>query len=138
MKKIAFALLLFVLTAQSKAQSNSVSTTTSSNLSISVSVDDDDYTYSASFDKDITEKVRQAIEKTLGKVTDGSGRTAYWEGKGYSVELRQGKVRLEMDKDVVTKSFQIKFEDLGDQISEALGHEKAPKPPKPPKAPKSK
>lgn len=138
MKKLAFAILLFALTANSEAQSSSVSTTTNSNLSISVSADDNDYSYSAAFDKKNTGTVRQTLEKTLGKANEESSRTASWEGKGYSVELRQGKVKMEMDKNKATKSFQVKFEDLGDQISETLGHEKAPKPPKPPKAPKSR
>lgn len=137
MKNLITVLFCFV-SFQIWAQTTTVSTNTNSNLSISVSVDDSDYNYSASFDKENTSKVKQTLVKNLGKANDETERTAYWEGKGYSVELRQGKVKIEMDKGKTTKSFQLKIEDLGDQISETLGHNKSPKPPKPPKAPKQK
>jgi len=69
----------------------------------------------------------------LGKPTEETERTAIWEGKGYSTSLRKGKVELEMEFDQVTKSFRLKMEDLGDQISEVLGSPKTPEPPKPPR-----
>ncbi len=134
MKKILsiLALTLFVSFGNSQS-SKSNSTTTSSNLSISVSDDDNDYSYTARFDPEKTEKVKNLITKILDKSNSETERTALWEGKGFSISLRQGRIKMELDKNDVTKSFQVKFEDLGDQISEVLGSPKAPEPPKPPK-----
>lgn len=139
MKKLLSILSIALFASWGNAQhsSSSVSTDTSSNISISVSSDDDDYSYSARFENDKTDAAKNVIVKALGKPTDETDRTAVWEGKGYSVSVRQGRVEMEMDKDEVTKSFQLKFEDLGDQVSESIGHVKPPKPPKPPKAPKA-
>ena len=133
MKKIITTLVLAFFVSQGFGQSSSISTTTSSNLSISVSSDDDDYSYTARFDGDKTKNLKEIITKTLGKPTEETERTAIWEGKGYSASLRKGKVELEMDFDQVTKSFRLKMEDLGDQISEILGSPKTPEPPKPPR-----
>ncbi|GEM_PF-1342872 len=109
----------------------------SSNTSISTSQTDSSYAYSASFEKEHTSKVKNVITETLGNATEETERTAFWEGKGYNIELRQGKVKMEMDQNKVTKSFKLKMEDLGEQISETLGSSKTPEPPKPPKAPKN-
>lgn len=135
MKKILLGLILTFISLQTSAQITS-STSTNSNISISVSSDDDDYTYSAKFDSDKTSAAKLVILKSLGDPTDTTGRNSLWEGKGYSVNVREGRVEMEMDKDVVTKSFQLKIEDLGEQISEAVGSQKSPKRPKTPKTPR--
>ncbi len=132
MKKILFSLAMLFMSLQAFTQTSSVKTSSNSNISISVSSDDDDYSYMARFDSDKTAAAKSVIMKTLGNATEQTDRTAIWEGKGYSVSLRQGKIEMEMDKDAVTKSFQLKIEDLGDQISETVGSQKAPKPPKSP------
>ena len=137
MQKIVFSLLMTFLSFQAFSQKTSRSTSTSSNISISVSSDDDDYSYNARFDSNKTSAAKSVIQKTLGNPTEATDRTAIWEGKGYSVSVRQGKIEMEMDKDAVTKSFQLKMEDLGEQISEAVGGQKAPTPPKKPKAPRN-
>ncbi len=137
MKNLLSIIATLIFISWGNAQNSTVSTTSSSNISISVSSDDDDYSYSARFDEDKTDAAKNTIIKILGKPNDEIERTAVWEGKGYSVSLRQGKVEMEMDKDEVTKSFQVKFEDLGEQVSESVGSVKAPKPPKAPKAPKA-
>lgn len=134
MKKIISILILTFLFSMNYAQtSKSSSTTSSSNLSISVSSDDDDYTYTAKFDSDKTNDAKSVVVKTLGNPTEQTDRTAIWEGKGYSVSVRPGKIEMEMDFKKITKSFRLKLEDMADQISEALGSPKAPVPPKVPK-----
>lgn len=136
MKNIITIITLTLLSAMLSAQtskSSSSSTTSSSNLSISVHSDDDDYSYTAKFDGEKTKIAQNAIIKNLGEPTEKTDRTAIWEGKGYSVSVRPGKIEMEMDFEKVTKSFRLKFEDMGDQISEALGSPKAPVPPKTPK-----
>lgn len=127
---IALTLLSSMLSAQTTKSS---SKTSSSNLSISVHSDDDDYSYTAKFDNDKTKAAQNVITKNLGEPTEKTDRTAIWEGKGYSVSVRPGKIEMEMDFEKVTKSFKLKFEDMGDQISESLGSPKSPVPPKPPK-----
>lgn len=137
MQKIVFSLLMTFLSFQAFSQKTSTSTSTSSNISISVSSDDNDYSYNARFDSDKTSAAKSVIQKTLGNPTEATDRTAIWEGKGYNVSVRQGKIEMEIDKDAVTKSFQLKIEDLADQVSEAVGSQKTPTPPQKPKAPRN-
>jgi len=134
MKKLVIVFLFLVSFVNLWSQSTSVSTSVSNNsyLSISVSNTDFEYNYTASFDKENTESVKEVIEEVLGVALDKNTRTAYWEGTGYSVQLRQGRVKIEMEKEATTKSFQLKIEDLADQISETLGSEETPEPPKTP------
>lgn len=133
MKNIITTLVLILFAAILNGQSSKSSTTTSSNTTISVSSNDKSYSYSAKFDNDKTNAAKSIIEKTLGNANEETSRTALWEGKGYSASVRQGKVEIEMDFDKVTKSFRLKVEDMGDEISEAIGSPKAPAPPTPPK-----
>lgn len=125
MKNCIAILVLAFFTSLSSAQS-----ILSSNISISVSSTDFNYSYSARFDNNKTEAAKNTIVMTLGNPTEETERTAVWKGKGYNVSLRQGKVKMEMVKDEVTKSFRVKIEDLGEEISESVGSVKAPKPPK--------
>ncbi|MDG3582627.1 MULTISPECIES: hypothetical protein [Galbibacter] len=135
MKKLIFAFALLFLSGGLWSQTTSVSTSTSKNsyVSISKSETTSEYNFKASFDKENTAKVLQVIEKNLGAAIEKSDRFAYWEGTGYTLQLRQGKVKIEIQKEETTKSFQLKMEDLSEQISEILGHEDAPRPPRPPK-----
>lgn len=132
MKNIILTITLFLFAAILNGQT-SKTTSSSSSMSISVHSDDDDYSYSAKFDSEKTKAAQSVIIKNLGEPTEKTDRTAIWEGKGYSVSVRPGKIEMEMDFEKVTKSFRLKFEDMGDEISEALGSPKAPTPPKPPK-----
>lgn len=134
MKKLVIVFLFLVSFVNLWSQSTSVSTSVSNNsyLSISVSDTDFEYNYTASFDKENTESVKEVIEQVLGVALDKNARTAYWEGTSFNVQLRHGKVRIEMEKEKTTKSFQLKIEDLAEQISEALGSEDTPEPPKTP------
>lgn len=133
MKNIILTITLLLFAAILNGQSSTTSSTSSSKTSISVSSNDNSYSYSAKFDNDKTREAKKIMVETLGKPTEETDRTAIWEGKGYSANLRQGKIEIEMDFDKVTKSFRLKVEDMGDQISEAVGSPKAPAPPKPPK-----
>lgn len=132
MKNIILTITLFLFAAILNGQT-SKTTSSSSSMSISVHSDDDDYSYSAKFDSEKTKAAQNVIIKNLGEPTEKTDRTAIWEGKGYSVSVRPGKIEMEMDFEKVTKSFKLKFEDMGDQISEALGSPKTPTPPNPPK-----
>lgn len=133
MKNIITIITLALLSAMLSAQSSKSSSSATSNISISVSSNDDSYSYTAKFESEKTNAAQSVIIKSLGEPTEKTDRTAIWEGKGYSVSVRPGKIELEMDFEKVTKSFRLKFEDMGDQISEALGSPKAPSAPKSPK-----
>ena len=123
---LVFALFASVLSAQ-KVSSTA---TSSSKSAISVSSDNVKYSYSARFDKDKFSVVKDAIRNSLGKSTEESNRSEVWKGKDYNVSLRQRKVKMEMNKAEVSKSFRVKFEDLGEQISKTIGSVKPPTPPK--------
>lgn len=103
------------------------------NVSISVNRYNDDYSYTARFNKDKTDAAKDVIVKTLGEPTEKTGQTSIWKGKGFSASVRQGRVEMEMDKDDVSKSFQAKFEAMGEEISESVGCKNKPKPPRPPR-----
>lgn len=133
MKNIITIITLTLLSAMLSAQTSKSSSSTTSNISISVSSDDDSYSYTAKFESEKTHAAQSLIVKNLGEPTEKTDRTAIWEGKGYSVSVRPGKIEMEMDFEKVTKSFKLKFEDMGDQISEAVGSPKTPTPPKAPK-----
>lgn len=133
MKKYVFTFTLILLGIFAFGQISSKSTTTNSNLSISVSEKNSSYDYTASFDNEKTDKVRKEILKELGQPGNNSTRTFLWEGKDYSVQLKQGKVSIEFEKGTTTKSTQMKLKALGETISETLGSPKTPETPKPPK-----
>ncbi len=133
MKNIITLITLTLLSAMLSAQTSKSSSSTTSNISISVSSNDESYSYNAKFESEKTHAAQSLIIKNLGDPTEKTDRTAIWEGKGYSVSVRPGKIEMEMDFEKVTKSFRLKFEDMGDQISEAVGSPKTPTPPKAPK-----
>ncbi len=134
MKKLLLTFMSVAFSATVFAQSSvTTSTSTSSNLSISVSQNKSSYSYSAAFDKEKSQKVRELLNKRLGTATEETERTAIWEGKGYEVEMRRGKVSIEASKEKLTKSALLKLEDLGEEVSEVLGHQKTPVPPRPPR-----
>lgn len=126
------AILALILSGSMVCGQNTSSSTTSSNISISVKSTNENYSYSSRFEKDKTEEAKTTLMETLGKPTEETDRTSFWKGKGYTVGLRQGRVTMDMNKDEVTKSFQVKFEDLGEQVSESIGSGRVPTPPKPP------
>ena len=122
MKKLAFTIGLALSTMSALAQTSTTSVSSSrSSISVSVSNTKVKYSYSASFDKEKSDDVRDLLIKILGKAREESTRTSYWESKGYAVELRKGKVEIEVNKELVTKSLLVKLEDLGVQISKVLG-----------------
>ena len=129
MKKTILFLVLIISTSLLSAQSITSTNSSSSSISVSVSSNNNDYTYSAVFDKEKTKAAKNTLVKILGKVSEETDHTSLWKGKGYSVSIRQGKVKMKMNKDEVTKSFQVKFENLGEEVSESIGSVKAPQPP---------
>ena len=132
MKKVLFGLAMVLLSIQTFSQHNS-SVSSNSNVSISVSSDDDDYTYFAKFDTGKTAAAKSLIVKSLGNPTTESGKSSIWEGKGYEISIKEGKVEMELDKEAVTKSFQSKIEELGEQISETVGSKRSARTPKTPR-----
>lgn len=124
MKNSIIILVLTLFVSFANAQSSS------SKISVSVKSTNDQYSYTARFDKINTNAAKAVIVNTLGSPTEETSRTSIWNGKGYSVNLRDGKVEMKMIKDETTKSFHLKFEDMGEQVSESIGSPKTPEPPK--------
>ncbi len=130
MKTSFLITVVSLLASFTNAQTTSSKTTSSTNISVSISSTDDSYSYSARFEKPNTYEAKNAVINLLGKPTEETERGTIWKGKGYSVILRQGKIEMEMETAEVTKSFQMKFEDMCDQVSKSIGSPKTPIPPK--------
>lgn len=127
MKHLSALLICLLIYGVSLAQTSSTTFSSHSSTSISVSSDNNSYSYTAAFDNEKTTEVRKTIINSFGKPVESTSRTAYWEGDGFSISLKTGKVKIKLDK--ITnpgKSFHLKIEDLGDQISEALDSPKTP------------
>lgn len=133
MKKLVMisilALTTFTCFAQSKNVNTATATNSSSHLAISVVENNSTYRYTASFDKEHTLAVKNIVKKALGNPSDTNGRTTYWEQNKYSVELRKGKVMIEIEHKTTAKSTFLKIKDLAENISETLGASKTPTPP---------
>jgi hypothetical protein len=134
---MTIVLLLFGWYFSNAQNTSEVKVNSSSNTSIAVSNNNNDYSYSAKFHSEKTEKVKAIMVKELGKPTESSGKISVWEGKGYSATLKDGKAEIEVEKSKVSKSFLIKMEELGEDITEILDTPKAPKAPTPPPSPKA-
>lgn len=133
---IAASLQISVNAQKTKTSTNSTST----KLSVSVNDNNKNYKYTSAFDKSKTEEVRTTIIKELGQPNDSNNRRSIWEGKEYSVELRDGNVTVDLDKEKTIKSVELKLKDLSESISVVVGAPPAPPPPierpkKPGKAP---
>lgn len=131
MKNSVLIAFLTIFIISTNAQTTSSTITSSSSLSVAVSSTNDIYSYSARFDRPKTKDAKSAIINFLGEPSEETKRATSWKGKGYNVRLSKGKVEMKMHKSEVVKSFQLKFENMGDKISESIGSPKTPTPPKP-------
>ena len=123
-----------------KTKTSTTSTSSSTKVSGSVNDNNKNYKYTSAFDKSKTEEVRTTIIKELGQPNDSNNRRSVWEGKEYSVELKDGYVTVDLNKEKTIKSVELKLKDLSESISVVVGAPPAPPPPierpkKPGKAP---
>lgn len=131
MKNYILISVLMLFTFMANSQSISSKTTSSSTISVAVSNTNNLYSYSARFDTPKTKDAKNAIIKFLGEPSEETNRETSWRGNGYNVKLSKGIVEMKMHKSEVVKSFQVKFENMGEQVSESIGNPKTPTPPKP-------
>lgn len=131
MKNYILISVLMLFTLMAKSQSISSKKTSSSTISVAVSSTNDLYSYSARFDTSKTDDAKNAIIKFLGKPSAETKRETNWRGNGYNVILSKGKVEMKLHKNEVVKSFQLKFENMGEEVSEFIGNPKTPTPPNP-------
>ncbi|MDA3615884.1 hypothetical protein [Polluticaenibacter yanchengensis] len=138
MKKIITLMLLVTLCASLQAQDRKAP----KNQKISVSAHDDNksFIYTASFDKQKTEEVKELITKELGATKESTEKNSSWDGKTYTIELKNGNIAINLNKEKTIKSMELKIKDLSESISEIIGAPPAPpapieRPKKPGKAP---
>lgn len=117
MKRIITMLVLSMFASTLSGQTSSVSKTNSSKTSISVNKGDNKYLYTSHFDSVKTAAAKAIIVKNLGRPKEDNGQIALWEENGYSVSVRQGKVKIEVYFDKVDKSLISKVEKMADEIS---------------------
>lgn len=110
-------------TAVAKASSSQTKTT---KTSISVSNSDDSYSLHAIFDNFRTKNIERLLFDNLDKNLFSSDKNAkIWkkENNGetaYSFVLKEGRLKVSIDKELVSKGTFEKLEALGERISEAL------------------
>ncbi|NAS31561.1 hypothetical protein GTQ40_11305 [Flavobacteriaceae bacterium R38] len=134
---IVFILCAFVLQAQSdkksksKRKSISVSVSASSNSSYSssstsINSDDDSYSMSSRFNKDKTEAVKALLYEELGNKNLSVKNSRHeWESIidddiAYIVRLTNGRLKIFVDKELVSTRTYEMFERLGDEVSEIV------------------
>ncbi|WP_337965431.1 hypothetical protein [uncultured Flavobacterium sp.] len=112
-------------TAVAKAPSTQTKTTRSSS-SVSISNSDDSYSLLANFDASKSKKIEKLLSDNLDNTMestkngskiwkkDNDGQTAY------SFVLKEGKLRVNIDKELISNETFEKLKALGDKISETL------------------
>lgn len=140
MKFILFLMLLIwgTLTHAQTAEANSGNTTavaktsskqtktTKSSVSVSISNSDDYYSLLANFDASKTKKLEKLLSDNLENSllsTDSGNKTWKKDNDGqtaYSFVLREGKLKVNIDKELVSKETFEKLKALGEKISETL------------------
>jgi hypothetical protein len=116
------------VTATATSGKSSKTKTTSSTVSTSVSIQNSDDTYSltAKFDSFKKEKLQKLLSENLEKEhMSQKGETISWKKTdgnevAYGVTLTNEKLKITVDKDLVSGKTAKKFEALGEKISESL------------------
>lgn len=107
------------------AKSDRKQATTSSRSSVSISDSDSSYTIHATFDKDKTAQLKKLLQENLGKENMTSKNASIWtkeeDGEtAYTFSLSPGKLKVNVDKELVSTSTYEKFSALGERISETI------------------
>lgn len=111
------------------ATSGSITTTTSVSVSVSIQNSDDSYSLSAKFDSYKRKKLEKLLLENLEKQYFAqNGNTAIWKKTNngdvaFSVILSDKKLKINIDKDLVSEGTFEKFKALGEKISENLRSE---------------
>ena len=116
------------MNAQSDKQKKTTKTSsdcqTYSSSSISISSDNDSYSMSARFNNEKTENVLDILNEQLGN-KNRTAKRGTWESiknnqTAYKIKLTKGRLKIFVNKDLVTANTISLFENLGDKISEAV------------------
>lgn len=111
------------VTAEVKVSTGQTKTT---KTSISVSNSDDSYSLHATFDNFRTKNIEKLLSENLDKnlfSTDKNTKIWKKENNGqtaYSFVLKEGRLKVSIDKELISKSTFEKLETLGERISETL------------------
>lgn len=90
-----------------------------SNVSISISSTDDYYSFSAKYSGDKDDELKDLLKKEMGtqNLKESKGKYTWEVNSGneqvYEIELKNGKLSMEIDKTIASKSLIEKFEQLG-------------------------
>ncbi|PIF34284.1 hypothetical protein CLU81_4922 [Flavobacterium sp. 9] len=112
-------------TAIAKVPSTQTKTTKSSS-SVSISNSDDSYSLLANFDVSKTKKIEKLLSDNLDNDMESTERgSKIWKKDNngetaYSFVLKEGKLKVSIDKELVSNETFEKLQALGDKISETL------------------
>lgn len=110
-------------TTVAKAPSKQTRTTTTS---VSVSVSDDSYSLTASFDAIKRKKLEKLLSDNLdNNLLSTAGDTKIWKKDTksetvYSFILKKDKLKVNIDKELVSNETYEKFKELGEKISQTI------------------
>lgn len=102
------------------------SSTKSTKTSVSISDSDSSYSLHASFDSWKKEKLQKLLAENLDKnLLTSTEKSMIWKKENnsetaYSFTLTNEKLKVSIDKDLVSKSTFEKFKKLGEEISDTL------------------
>lgn len=137
--KIILFLILLACTTFTQAQTATASSgnttaiakvppgqTKTTKSSVSISISDNNYSLQASFDKGKTKKLEKLLSDSMDNnlLTNDAG-SKIWkkENKGetaYSVVLKEEKLKMSIDKELVSDETFERLKALGEKISETL------------------
>ena len=133
---IIFMTISFLANSQSKPIvpntpkiKQSGTTTKSSSTSVSIQNSDSSYSLKANFDSDKNEKVKKILLDNLDKEYQTSKEgVLIWQKKDsdevvYSVVLKNGILKMNLDKELSSGNTVKKFETLGSQLRETISND---------------
>jgi hypothetical protein len=125
MKNIIFTIVMISITTVVIAQTaKSVHTTTESTM-VTINNNDRSYSLIAAYDSSEKVKIYNLIIKTVGSLNEREGNQISWKLKStYTVLLKPERLIIDLDKELASKELIRKFDNLGEEIEQALAADK--------------
>lgn len=101
---------------------------TSSNTSVSIQNSGSSYSFKANFDSDKNEKVKKILMYNLdSKYLLSKGETLIWKKSDanevvYNVTFKNGSLKMNVNKDLISGNASKKFETLGKELREKISN----------------
>lgn len=94
--------------------------------SISVKSTNSTYKFRASFDNDLTKRVRTFLQKELRNIKfTNTNNSSFWmqtknNEKAFECKVREGLVRMYVDKELTSKKFQTEIKEIEEQLKHII------------------